>query len=134
MKLDHIGIVVPELETSLRALTELVSFDEVGPRTHVPAHKVNVCHLRSGTTRVELIEPAAGRSPVSALARKGGGFHHLAFTVADLERTLADLRRRGAIVVRRPLRGYGGRVSAFVLLHRPEAPLKLVELVEEREA
>lgn len=134
MKLDHIGIVVPELGASLRALTEIISFDEIGPRTHVPAHEVNVCHLRSGATRVELIEPAADRSPVSAFARKGGGFHHLAFTVADLERALERLRGVGAVVVRRPLRGYGGRVSAFVLLHRAHTPLKLVELVEDPEA
>jgi methylmalonyl-CoA/ethylmalonyl-CoA epimerase len=51
---------------------------------------------------VELVEPAAPDSPVSSLAEKGGGFHHLCFEVDDLEAHMAFMRTQKALLVRKP--------------------------------
>lgn len=66
------------------------------------------------------------------LDRRGPGLHHVAFTVADLDAALAELRAQGArLVDDRPRSGGMGTRIAF--LHPSTFGGVLVELVEERE-
>jgi methylmalonyl-CoA/ethylmalonyl-CoA epimerase len=86
--------------------------------------------FRVGESTIELVQPIRPDSPVGKfLAKRGEGFHHVAFEVQDLEGTLAKLKRNGVEIIDEvPRRGAGGTRMAFV--HPRGAFGVLTELVE----
>jgi methylmalonyl-CoA/ethylmalonyl-CoA epimerase len=66
------------------------------------------------------------------LDRRGPGLHHVAFTVADLDAALAELRAQGARLVDEQPRP-GGMGTRIAFLHPSTFGGVLVELVEERD-
>ena len=82
---------------------------------------------------IELVEPAGEDSPVFRfLSERGGGLHHLCYTVGNLDDEIARMKRAGSMAVRRPKPAvaFGGRKIAWMLT--PER--LLVELLEAGEA
>lgn len=68
--------------------------------------KVRVVFLaKEGSVTVKLIEPADADSPVSALAKRGGGLHHLCFRCEDLEAHVEHLKANGAVLMVAPQPG-----------------------------
>ena len=130
--LHHVAIVVDSIERA-RAAYESAFGMRAGELEHVPDQGVNVLVLRAGAQRIELVEPAAEDSPVSRfLAQRGGGLHHLAYVVADLDRALAQLKQAGVrLIDEAPRPGAHGTRIAFV--HPAATGGVLTELVEERE-
>ncbi|HZF03630.1 MAG TPA: VOC family protein [Patescibacteria group bacterium] len=126
----HIGIVVDDLEQSLREWQRVFGVS-VGDRWQSDIG-VKVAFLDVAGTRLELVEytgPIVQRfGPV--LARRDG-VHHVCFAVDDLDAALADVRARGLRVVPGfPLEGAHGRI-AFL---EPEPTTGLVtELCQPRE-
>ena len=127
-RLDHVGIAVASIEESLDVYRAL-GLAESG-REMVGAQGVLTAFLPLGETRLELLEPTDAESPVAKfLAKRGPGVHHLCFAVADLERSLADLKARGFRLVNEiPVRGAEGRRVAF--LHPSAGHGVLIELSE----
>jgi methylmalonyl-CoA/ethylmalonyl-CoA epimerase len=85
-----------------------------------PLQKVKVAFMstRPGDAMIELVEPAGEGSPVLRfLNERGGGLHHLCYEVADLEKSLAESRERGLMIVSRPKPAvaFEGRRIAWVL-------------------
>ena len=131
--LHHVAIVVPSLSEARKTYVELLGLASDGAVEHVPDQKVNVLVCRAGSQRIELVEPAAPDSPVSAfLAKRGGGLHHLAYRVDDLERALQHLKAAGLrLIDERPRPGAHGTRIAFV--HPSAFGGVLTELVEDPE-
>jgi methylmalonyl-CoA epimerase len=127
--LHHVAIVVPSLEAARRIYVDVLGMSAGAPE-HVPDQKVNVLVCQAGAQRIELVEPAAPDSPVSAfLAKRGPGLHHLAYAVSDVERALALLRRAGLrLIDEQPRPGAHGTRIAFV--HPSATQGVLTELVE----
>lgn len=127
-RLDHVGIAVASIEESLDVYRAL-GLAESGRET-VESQGVVTAFLPLGETRLELLEPTNAESPVAKfLAKRGPGVHHLCFTVADLELSLADLKARGFRLVNEiPVEGAGGRRVAF--LHPSAGHGVLIELSE----
>ena len=86
--------------------------------------------FRVGESRIELVQPTRPDSPVGRfLAKRGEGFHHVAFEVDDLRAALSELRGRGVnLIDEEPRIGAGGMKIAFV--HPEGAFGVLTELVE----
>ena len=86
--------------------------------------------FRVGESRIELVQPTCPDSPVGKfLARRGEGFHHVAYQVDDLEAVLTYLRSNGVeLVDEKPRIGAGGTRMAFV--HPRDTFGVLTELVE----
>jgi methylmalonyl-CoA epimerase len=86
--------------------------------------------FRVGESSIELVQPTRPDSPVGRfLAKRGEGFHHVAFEVEDLEETLAELGRNGVeLIDEEPRRGAGGTKMAFI--HPRSVFGVLTELVE----
>jgi methylmalonyl-CoA/ethylmalonyl-CoA epimerase len=85
-----------------------------------PLQKVKVAFLvtRPGEPQIELVEPLGPDSPVSRfLGERGGGLHHLCYEVDDLERHMAEMKSRGALIAKRPKPAvaFGGRPIAWML-------------------
>jgi methylmalonyl-CoA epimerase len=128
--LHHVAIVVPSIAEARAGYVDLLGMVAGAPE-HVPDQKVNVLVCRAGEQRIELVEPAAGDSPVSGfLAKRGGGLHHLAYRVSDIEEALERLRASGVrLIDERPRPGAHGTWIAFV--HPSAVQGVLTELVQE---
>jgi methylmalonyl-CoA epimerase len=130
MKLDHVGIAVPSIPEALERWRPLLG-PPAAPPEEVPGG-IRVAFLSAGPTHIELVEPTVPDSSVSKfLARGGGGLHHLAFAVPDVDRALAEVAARGGRLV--DLKGRPGARGRRVGFAHPSAfEGVLVEYVEER--
>jgi len=129
MKLDHVGIVVANVAEAVERWRPVVGPPE-SPPEDVPAAGVRVAFLAAGETHVELLEPLGPDSPVAKfLQSRGGGMHHLAFSVPSVDRALSEVVARGGRVIDRVGRsGARGRRVGFA--HPSAFGGVLVEFVE----
>ncbi|MEW6074462.1 MAG: methylmalonyl-CoA epimerase [Planctomycetota bacterium] len=129
LELDHVAIAVPSLAEARAIFVAGLGF-QAGEVEPVPGQKVNVLFCRAGGQRIELVEPAAPDSPLARfLARRGGGLHHLAWRVSDIEAALSRLQARGIeLIDAAPRPGAHGTRIAF--LHPRSTGGVLTELVE----
>jgi methylmalonyl-CoA/ethylmalonyl-CoA epimerase len=128
-KIDHIGIAVRSLETSIPFYRDVLGMAFEGTE-EVAEQKVRVAFLAVGESRIELLEPTAEDSPVARFLEKGGeGIHHIAYQVEDLAAALAAMKARGIRLVDEvPRRGAHGTRIAF--LHPKASGGVLTELCE----
>jgi methylmalonyl-CoA/ethylmalonyl-CoA epimerase len=131
-RLHHVGIVVPNLERAVSGYAGEFEFQETTLPFHDQAQRVRVAFVRVGDdTWLEFIEPAGADSPVTQfLAKTRGGYHHVAFEVADIDAAVREFEAARAVVVCRPVIGFEGRRVAFLFPNLQ--PSLLTELVEPR--
>jgi methylmalonyl-CoA/ethylmalonyl-CoA epimerase len=127
LKIDHLGIAVPNLEDALRAWKDL-GF-EVEAVHDVPTEKVRAAFLPIGESHLELLEPTDPTSTIARFLEKRSGLHHVCVVVDDIEAALARMSERGvALIDEKPRVGAGGCRVAFV--HPRAAGGVLLELKE----
>ncbi len=132
-RIDHIGLVVRDLDAALHTYCELLGFSLL-ERVEIPEQRVEAAFLDAGNGTIELIAPTdTGAAEESGTARflrqRGEGTHHVCFEVDDIEAALATLRERGVrLIDEAPRRGVHGRV-AFV--HPKAAHGTMIELLEK---
>ena len=119
-RVDHVGIVVPNLQDYLD--NNLPYSLAQAPRSEVffdPCQKVNVIFLELQGARLEIIEPVGEDSPVAAIAAKNRScIHHVCLAVQDIEASCSDVERQGGFIVCPPVAAvaFEGRRVAFVVL------------------
>ena len=133
LRIDHVGVAVPDLDAALAFYAETFDLrcvhqetnDEQGVREAMLA----VGGDRTGP-RLQLLAPLRPDSAIARfLDRNGPGLQQLAYTVADVAATSAALRARGVrLLYDEPKRGTAGSRINFV--HPKDAGGVLVELVE----
>jgi methylmalonyl-CoA/ethylmalonyl-CoA epimerase len=128
-KIHHLGYAVESVEAASRFYKESFGAEPNEPET-VEEQGIVATMFGVGDSMVELMQPTHPDSPVGRfLARRGEGFHHVAFQVEDLEAALARLKNTGVdLVDEEPKVGAGGTRTAFV--HPKGAFGVLTELVE----
>jgi len=128
-KLHHIGVACRAIDGARRAW-ELALGAPCGPIIEVPEEGVRIAFIRAGEPKVELLEPTGPESPIAKfLDSRGEGVHHLAFSVADIDLALAELRAAGVrLIDERPRERGGNRRIAF--LHPKGMAGVLTELVQ----
>lgn len=128
MKIDHIGIVVRDIDQAL-----LVYETALGLALHdvleVPDQQVRVAFLPVGESNIELVQPTAAESSTARfLEKRGEGIHHICLQVDDIEAVLEQLKAQGVpLIDQAPRQGAHGRI-AFV--HPRGTHGVLLELVE----
>jgi methylmalonyl-CoA epimerase len=97
LRLDHIGVVVDDLDAAIERCTELLGL-RVTHREQVPEHGVTLAFLPLGETTLELLEYGSGEPP-SAIGRfqkaQGHGGTHIAIAVRGLAAHVARLKAQG---------------------------------------
>lgn len=94
-RLDHIAIATDDLEKSL-AFYEGALGIRCEHVEDLEDRGIRVAMLPIGETRIELITPLREGSEVSAfLEKRGGGIHHMCFSVDDVDADVEDLKREG---------------------------------------
>ena len=129
MELDHVGIAVPSLTEAQLQWEPLVGGRATAPEL-IESQRVRVCFVEVGPLHLEFLEPTEAQSPVGRfLADRGGGLHHVAFRVPDVDAMLRALAGQGYRLVDRVARpGARGRRVGFV--HPKSTGGALVEFVE----
>jgi len=126
---DHVGVAVGSPEAMLAFLTGALGLPGERPED-VEGAQVRVRFVGHGDPQVELIEATTDESPIARfLGKRGPGLHHVAFRVADLDRTVRDLLARGVVLIDREPRP-GAHGSRIVFVHPSSTGGVLVELVE----
>ena len=133
IRIDHIGIAVPDLDTAVRFYADTFGLRCVHEETN-DDQGVREAMLAVGDDdagpRIQLLAPARPDSAIAKfLDRSGPGLQQLAYTVADVAAASAALRARGLrVLYEQPRRGTAGSRINFV--HPKDAGGVLVELVE----
>jgi methylmalonyl-CoA epimerase len=129
MKIDHLGIATKGIDEALEFWSDALGLENIHTEV-VEDQKVRVAMLPLGESRIELLEPTSDDSPISKfLEKRGGGIHHIAVEVDDIEAALAKLKARGMrLIDESPRMGAEGCLVAFV--HPSSANGVLLELVQ----
>jgi methylmalonyl-CoA/ethylmalonyl-CoA epimerase len=129
MKINHLGIATKGIEEALKFWGGALGLENVHTEV-VEDQKVRVAMLPIGESRIELLEPTSEDSPISKfLEKRGGGIHHIAVEVDDIEASLAKLKAEGMrLIDESPRIGAEGCLVAFV--HPSAANGVLLELVQ----
>lgn len=129
LKIDHLGIAVNSIDDGKNFWTEILGLKFEGSET-VEAQKVTTAFFPVGESEVELLESTSPDGPVAKfIDKKGTGFQHVAFRVANIEEALEELKEKGIqLIDQTPRIGAGGAKIAF--LHPKATGGVLVELCE----
>jgi len=129
VKIDHIGVATHRIDEAARFWREALDLESVEIE-EVSEQKVRVAMFPLGESRIELLEATSDDSPISKfLEKRGAGIHHIAVRVDDIDRTLVELKQKGArLIDEQPRTGAGGCLVAFV--HPSSTGGVLLELVQ----
>jgi methylmalonyl-CoA/ethylmalonyl-CoA epimerase len=98
-KIDHIGIAVDSIEKWVGYYKDVLGLEYKGSE-EVAEQKVRVAFFKIGESQIELLEPTSNDSPIAKfLEKRGGGIHHIAVLVDDIEAALARHHEAGARLI-----------------------------------
>lgn len=128
-KINHLGIAVKSIEEGKKFWCDVMGLEFEGAET-VEEQKVTTAFFPVGESEIELLESTAPDGPVAKfIEKKGQGFQHVAFQVADINAALAELKEKGIqLIDKEPRIGAGGAQIAF--LHPKATGGILVELCQ----
>ena len=131
-KLAHIGIAVESLDDWIPYYRDVLGLEFLRIE-EVPEQKVRVAFLKLGESSIELLEPTSDDSPIfKFLQSRGGGIHHLAIQVDNIEDELDRHRNASArLIDNEPRNGAHNMKVAFI--HPKTTGGVLVELCQDSE-
>jgi methylmalonyl-CoA/ethylmalonyl-CoA epimerase len=127
-RLHHIGVVVADLEIGIATYMAL-GLDQP-ERQSIPEQGIDAAFFHLATGSVELLQPTDPEGAIGRfMAKRGEGFHHVAYQVDDLTATLALLDADGIeLIDTSPRRGAHNLLIAFI--HPRACNGVLTELVQ----
>ncbi len=127
--IDHIGILVPDLDQALAFYTGTLGLTAGPIQTH-DAPPIRRCCLRVGDVELELIEAAdPEQTMMRLLPHRAPGVYHVGLRVADVDAAASELAQAGL-----PLAGptRSGADMRIQYLHPDAAHGALIELVTRK--
>lgn len=131
-KIEHIGIVVKDLEASMKKYTSILGL-KVKEIEEVKVKNVinRVAFLPIEEINIELVQTTANTGLAADFLReRGEGIHHIAFEVEDIEKTVQELRSQGVEFVWNHVI-QGSRGSRVVFFKAEEFNGIYIELVQK---
>jgi methylmalonyl-CoA epimerase len=129
VEIDHIAVVVSDLQQALDLYTNTLGFKEIYRET-LDDQGVEAVGLQAGASVIELLRPLNENSPVARYRGEAETkLHHTAYRVADLRGELRRLKAAGVrLIDEEPRRGAHGNLIAF--LHPKSTAGVLIELCQ----
>ena len=129
LKIEHIGVAVKSLETSIPLFEQLLNTPCYKKET-VETEAVETAFFQVGESKIELLEALKPESPIAKfIDKKGEGMHHVAFEVENIESEMKRLCALGfELLNETPKRGADNKLVCF--LHPKTTNGMLVELCE----
>ena len=130
-KIEHLGIAVKSLDEAIPLYEKLLQTTCYKTES-VSSEGVNTAFFQIGDSKIELLEASDQNSPIAKfLAKRGEGFHHVAFEVDDIEEELARLQKLDFILLHlSPKEGADNKRIAF--LHPKSTMGMLIELCQDK--
>jgi methylmalonyl-CoA epimerase len=128
-RIDHIGIVVSNIDEALRVYQQALGLDvaEIQERPDLAA---TIAFLPLGESEIELVQPVSSDSDAAKfLQKRGEGIHHICLEVDDIEESLADLGAKGLELIDEVPR-IGPKGERFAFIHPKSAHGVLIELYQ----
>ncbi len=105
MKIDHFGIVVPDLDSAIAFYRDVLKCEVTAPVVR-EGQGIKKAFVSFENMQVELIEPTTPNSPIKHVLEHhnasdficrhpNGGLHHVCYTVPDLKEAREALRIKG---------------------------------------
>src|SRR5688572_28184003 len=127
--IDHIGLLVRDIEASLPYYTDVLGFTVVGDDVNASAN-ARLVYLDAGNMVIQLVSSFGPGVIADALAERGEGLHHVCFQTENIESAVAWLSPEATVNVT-----IGGRNRRTCFL--PDRPngliMELTELEEVEE-
>jgi methylmalonyl-CoA epimerase len=97
-KIEHIGIVVKDLEASIKKYKSILGLDvEAIEEVEVDNVVNRVAFIPVKETKIELVQTTATTGLVADFIKeRGEGVNHIAFEVDDIHKVFKELRTQGA--------------------------------------
>lgn len=130
-KLNHVAIVVPDLEAAATRYRELLGASVSAPEP-LPEHGVTTVFVNLPNTKIELLHPLGEHSPIRKFleSNPAGGIHHLCYEVTDILAARDRLQAAGARVLGDGQPKIGAHGKPVLFLHPKDFFGTLVELEE----
>jgi methylmalonyl-CoA/ethylmalonyl-CoA epimerase len=131
MKIEHIGIAIKQLSTSVPLFEQLLNTPCYKTEA-VESEGVNTAFFQTGDAKIELLEASKETSPIAKfIDRKGEGIHHIAFEVENIEAEMKRLEALGfELLNATPKNGADNKLVCF--LHPKSTNGVLIELCQEK--
>ena len=131
-KVDHIGIVVEDLDKAMKVYSEGLGL-KVKLVEESEEFKVRIAFMPVGEVLIELIEPVGPGMAQDFLEERGGGLHHICYRVTDIDKSLEEFGKSKVLKLRDKRSRPGGAGSKVAFLD-PESMFNVeTELVERKE-
>ncbi len=129
-KIEHLGIAVKSLETSVPLFEKLLNTDCYKTES-VESEGVNTAFFQMGDSKIELLEATNTDSAIHKyLEKRGEGIHHIAYDVENIHAEMKRLSDEGFIILNEtPKKGADNKLVCF--LHPKSTNGILVELCQE---
>jgi methylmalonyl-CoA/ethylmalonyl-CoA epimerase len=114
-RLDHVAVLVPDLEEALGFWQDQLglSLDHVET---ISSMEVKIAFLPLGESEIELVQPTSEDSGLAKfLNKRGPGLHHICIEVEDIAAKLVELQSRDVrLIDKEPVLMDDGRQLAFI--------------------
>jgi len=129
--IEHIGIAVKSLEEAIPFYEKVLGL-ECYAIEEVVDQKVKTAFFKVGDVKIELLESTDPEGPIGKFVEKtGGGMHHLAFAVEDVQQALNDAAEAGCqLIDKAPRNGAEGLKIGF--MHPKSTQKVLTELCSNK--
>ena len=129
-KIEHIGIAVKNLEES-NALYEKLLGTESYKQEEVSSENVMTSFFKIGESKIELLQATSEDSAIHKfIEKKGEGFHHIAFSVSNIETEIVRLKEEGfKPLMDKPKKGADNKLVMF--FHPKTTGGMLIEICQE---
>jgi methylmalonyl-CoA/ethylmalonyl-CoA epimerase len=130
-KVDHIGIAVTSLKTSIPLYERLLG-DSCYKTEQVPSEAVDTAFFLQNGAKIELVTSTDPDGVIAKFIRKKGeGLHHIAFEVPDILAEMERLKNEGFTLLNEtPKMGADNKWVCFV--HPKDAGGVLIELCQTK--
>ncbi len=128
-KVDHIGIVVKDLDSSLEIYSKELGFECVEIR-EIQEVELRIAVLQAKGIGIELLQY---RNPememVKALRGNLEGLNHICYEVEGFDDAMKRLMENGFKLIEGfPRKGVHGRIAFFIPPHSPEERIEILEV------
>jgi methylmalonyl-CoA/ethylmalonyl-CoA epimerase len=128
-RLNHVAIAVPDLTAAADQYRDTLGA-KVGPPQNEPDHGVTVVFIELENTKIELLYPLGGNSPIQGFLDKNpsGGMHHICYEVENILEARDHLISTGARILGSGEPKIGAHGKPVLFLHPKDFTGTLVEL------
>jgi methylmalonyl-CoA/ethylmalonyl-CoA epimerase len=128
-KIDHVGIVVSNIDETLKLLSDIFGFGESDTfMDSGQAFRSSLIRINDAT--FELIEPIGTQGSIAKfLKERGNGLHHVSLEVDDLAEELKSLQKMGIRLINTEPQPVGDSKVLFIHPHSTKGVL--IELVQK---